>query len=73
MLHLADCRSLMTSSVNPNDTLGALQVGGTVMVFLFGIETLQTYYYFRRYPNDDLWLKLLVSNLIDTIISFIRC
>lgn len=47
-------------TVNPNDTLGALQVGGSIMVFLFGIYTLQTYYYFRRYPNDPLWLKLLV-------------
>ncbi|KAG1739005.1 hypothetical protein EDB19DRAFT_869269 [Suillus lakei] len=47
-------------AVNPNDTLGALQVGGTIMVFLFGIDTLQTYYYFKRYPNDRLWIKLLV-------------
>ncbi|KAG1874466.1 hypothetical protein F4604DRAFT_745646 [Suillus subluteus] len=47
-------------SINPNDTLGALQVGGTIMVFLFGIDTLQTYYYFKRYPNDRLWIKLLV-------------
>lgn len=46
--------------VNPNDTLGALQVGGAIMVFLFGIDTLQTYYYFKRYPNDRLWIKLLV-------------
>lgn len=47
-------------TVNPNDTLGALQVGGAIMVFLFGIYTLQTYYYFKRYPNDRLWIKLLV-------------
>ncbi|KAG1735934.1 uncharacterized protein EDB91DRAFT_1250266 [Suillus paluster] len=50
----------MASTVNPNNTLGTLQVGGSIMVFLFGIETLQTYYYFKRYPNDRLWLKLLV-------------
>ncbi|KIK45535.1 hypothetical protein CY34DRAFT_105456 [Suillus luteus UH-Slu-Lm8-n1] len=37
-------------TVNPNDTLGALQVGGAIM----------TYYYFKRYPNDRLWIKLLV-------------
>ncbi|KAG2031670.1 hypothetical protein BDR03DRAFT_972082 [Suillus americanus] len=47
-------------AVNPNNTLGALQVGGAIMVFLFGIDTLQTYYYFKRYPNDRLWIKLLV-------------
>ncbi|KAG1812834.1 uncharacterized protein BJ212DRAFT_1301316 [Suillus subaureus] len=47
-------------TVNPNNTLGALQVGGSIMVFLFGIDTLQTYYYFKRYPNDRLWIKLLV-------------
>jgi hypothetical protein len=51
-------------AVNPNDTLGALQVGGAIMVFLFGIYTLQTYYYFKRYPNDRLWIKLLVSTSI---------
>ncbi|OJA15234.1 hypothetical protein AZE42_07980 [Rhizopogon vesiculosus] len=50
----------MPPLVSRNDTLGALQVGSWVMVFLFGVETIQTYYYFKRYPNDRLWLKLLV-------------
>lgn len=62
----------MAFRVNRNSTLGALQLGGSVMVFLFGVETLQTYYYFKRYPNDRLWLKLLVSKPIDTIISLIH-
>jgi hypothetical protein len=53
-------------TVDPDNTLGALQVGGAIMVFLFGIDTLQTYYYFRRYPNDRLWIKLLVSTSIFT-------
>ncbi|KAG0698171.1 hypothetical protein DFH29DRAFT_110490 [Suillus ampliporus] len=30
------------------------------MVFLFGIVILQTYYCFKRYPNDRPWLKSLV-------------
>ncbi|KAG2144284.1 hypothetical protein DEU56DRAFT_910635 [Suillus clintonianus] len=50
----------MAATIDPNNTLGPLQVGGSIMIFLFGIYTLQTYYYFKRYPNDRLWIKLLV-------------
>jgi len=62
----------MVALVNRNNTLGALQVGGSVVVFLFGIVTLQTYYYFKRYPNDRFWLKLLVSKPMNTIINLIH-
>jgi hypothetical protein len=41
-------------------TLGAIEVGGIVSTFLFGIETLQVYHYFRKYPGDALLLKLAV-------------
>ncbi|KAG2144285.1 hypothetical protein DEU56DRAFT_979226 [Suillus clintonianus] len=50
----------MASTIDPNNTLGPLHVGGSIMTFLFGIYTLQTYYYFKRYPNDRRWIKLLV-------------
>ena len=55
----------MASFDGCGNTLGALQVGGSIAVFLFGVETLQSYYYFKRYPNDCLWLKLLVSDPIE--------
>ncbi|KAJ7867793.1 hypothetical protein B0H13DRAFT_2559625 [Mycena leptocephala] len=42
-------------------TLGAIEVGGIVSTFLFGIETLQVYHYFRKYPGDALLLKLAVA------------
>ncbi|KAJ7892398.1 hypothetical protein B0H13DRAFT_2529218 [Mycena leptocephala] len=43
-----------------HDTIGAVQIGAVVGTYLFGIETLQAYYYFRHYPTDGKWLKLMV-------------
>jgi hypothetical protein len=49
------------SALPPLDsTLGALEVGGIVSTYLFGIETLQVYNYFRKYPEDSLLLKSTV-------------
>lgn len=42
-------------------TLGALEIGTTICVFLFGIVTVQTYLYFRSFPRDDWKLKALVG------------
>ncbi|KAJ6487078.1 hypothetical protein C8R47DRAFT_1127677 [Mycena vitilis] len=44
-----------------DSTLGAILVGGVVSTYLFGIATLQVYYYFRKYSDDSLWLKWMVA------------
>ncbi|KAJ6555284.1 hypothetical protein B0H10DRAFT_2201677 [Mycena sp. CBHHK59/15] len=44
-----------------DSTLGAIEVGGVVSTYLFGIETLQAYYYFRKFPADSVWLKVMVA------------
>ncbi|KAJ7609192.1 hypothetical protein DFH06DRAFT_188914 [Mycena polygramma] len=44
-----------------DSTLGAIEVGGVVSTYLFGIETVQVYYYFRKYQDDSLWLKSMVA------------
>ena len=46
----------------PYTTLGAVEIGLVFSTFLFGIETLQTYHYYRNYSRDYLGLKALVSS-----------
>lgn len=48
--------------LNVNATLGALEVGVLVSVFLFGMVTVQTYSYYRKFPRDMDWIKILVSS-----------
>ncbi|KAJ7782238.1 hypothetical protein DFH07DRAFT_789916 [Mycena maculata] len=42
-------------------SIGAIQIGAVVGTFLFGIETLQAYMYFRDHPHDIHWLKAIVA------------
>ncbi|KAJ7810598.1 hypothetical protein B0H14DRAFT_3480461 [Mycena olivaceomarginata] len=44
-----------------NGNLGALEIGSVLGVFLFGIETLQTFNYYRRFPKDSNLLKAAVA------------
>ncbi|CAK5272513.1 unnamed protein product [Mycena citricolor] len=46
-----------------DDTLGAMEIGGVVGTFLFGIGTLQTFYYFRHFTNDSRYLRWTVAFL----------
>ncbi|KAJ7655345.1 hypothetical protein B0H17DRAFT_956584 [Mycena rosella] len=41
-------------------TLGRVQIGLLVAIFLFGIETLQTFNYYRDFPRDSRVLKTVV-------------
>ncbi|KAJ6498122.1 hypothetical protein C8R47DRAFT_1212446 [Mycena vitilis] len=42
-------------------TLGALEIGSTGSVFLFGILTVQVYIYQRTYSADSRFIKALVG------------
>lgn len=59
----------MSSKSSAASTSGALLCGGLVSFWLYGIQTLQAYIYFKRYPNDRKHLKWLVTwvMLVDTI------
>ncbi|KAF7349690.1 O-methylsterigmatocystin oxidoreductase [Mycena sanguinolenta] len=46
-----------------DDTLGAVEIGGVVSTFLFGIGTLQSFYFYKHFPNDSKYLKWLVALL----------
>ena len=43
-----------------DNTLGALQIGSLVAVFLFGILTLQAHSYYTTFPEDKWPYKTLV-------------
>ncbi|KAJ7191302.1 hypothetical protein GGX14DRAFT_600711 [Mycena pura] len=44
-------------------SLGACIIGAVLGTFLYGLETLQTYTYYRRFPSDPLRLKVLVAGI----------
>lgn len=47
-----------------DNTLGALEIGSSIAVFLFGILTLQTYLYFTRFGKDRIQIQALVRRKI---------
>ncbi|KAJ7291979.1 hypothetical protein C8J57DRAFT_1492454 [Mycena rebaudengoi] len=55
---------MLQSALPPlDDTLGAIEIGGVVGTFLFGIGTLQTFYYYGHFPADSKLLKSAVGLL----------
>lgn len=40
--------------------MGAIQIGIVISSFLFGITTLQAFFYYINYPKDALYLKCFV-------------
>lgn len=42
-------------------TLGAIELGGLLSIFMFGLFNLQGFRYYRNYPNDSWVLKSMVS------------
>ena len=57
-------RVVTASMTTVANTFGALEIGGAVSVFLFGVVTLQTHIYFQRFPEDRRYFKALVSTLL---------
>lgn len=46
-------------------SIGAIEIGAALGAFLFGIETLQTFNYYRNFPKDSNLLKGTVSLLVE--------
>ncbi|KAJ7836189.1 hypothetical protein B0H13DRAFT_2368948 [Mycena leptocephala] len=46
-----------------DSTLGALEIAIIGAAFLFGIITVQTYIYYRAYPEDSIFIKILVASV----------
>lgn len=57
-----------------DSTLGLLEIGGFLAVFLFGLVTLQMFIYYGRYPNDPKKIKALVRfylHVIPSLLTFV--
>ncbi|KAK1233089.1 hypothetical protein PQX77_003729 [Marasmius sp. AFHP31] len=59
----------MAEEIDLGHTFGAMLIGAMISMGLYGITTLQTYFYFRHYESDDLEVKALVSStwILDTL------
>ncbi|KAJ3752857.1 hypothetical protein EV360DRAFT_88337 [Lentinula raphanica] len=49
-----------------NSTVGALEIGNVIATYFFGIITLQTYFFFRTFPND----KPLIKTAVGVVFAF---
>ncbi|KAJ7722791.1 hypothetical protein B0H16DRAFT_1737519 [Mycena metata] len=54
---------MTTEAPELNATYGAFEIGVSVATFLYGIGTLQTYNYYRPFPNDSSFLRTAVAVL----------
>lgn len=48
-------------SFDIDGTIGALEIGVFLSYILFGVETMQAYIYYGRFPDDCLYMKILVA------------
>ncbi|KAJ7450744.1 hypothetical protein FB451DRAFT_1285015 [Mycena latifolia] len=53
--------SMSSDSTRLDGTYGALEIGVVVGSFLYGIETLQAFNYYRQFPKDSVLLKCTVA------------
>jgi len=53
----------MTTSITLTNTLGVLEIGSLLGVFLFGVVSLQTFNYYSMYPDDSWVNKTLVATV----------
>ncbi|KAH7926601.1 hypothetical protein BV22DRAFT_1128072 [Leucogyrophana mollusca] len=53
--------TISASLPDASSSLGAFEIGALLMIFSFGIVTLQTYNYYHRYPSDSFPLKIFVA------------
>ncbi|KAF9565216.1 hypothetical protein CPC08DRAFT_201191 [Agrocybe pediades] len=57
------------------DTFGAMLTGAFIAMTIYGITTLQAYFYYMSFPNDDTATKLMVLAIwiLDTVHSILMC
>jgi predicted membrane-bound mannosyltransferase len=55
-----------------NATLGALEVGVLICMFLLGASTVQAYVYYSKFPRDDWKIKNLVSLVYCSVLQFLN-
>ncbi len=53
----------LLTHVDLSGSMGALQIGSIVAVYIFGIVTLQAHIYYTTFPGDSWKYKTLVRHL----------
>ncbi|KAJ3503446.1 hypothetical protein NLJ89_g8429 [Agrocybe chaxingu] len=63
------------SPVHIKDTFGAIFIGALVTMTIYGITTLQAYFYYLSFPQDGIKTKLLVASIwvLDTMHAIFMC
>ncbi|KAF8825079.1 hypothetical protein HHX47_DHR7000773, partial [Lentinula edodes] len=58
-----------------SETFGAMYIGAMISMSLYGITTLQTYFFFLNYVQDHISIKALVAVVwvLDTVRSGLMC
>ncbi|PFH52953.1 hypothetical protein AMATHDRAFT_55837 [Amanita thiersii Skay4041] len=61
--------------IDLGDTFGAMLIGALITMAVYGITTLQMYFYYMHYPKDSLGLKFLVALIwiLDTLHVILMC
>jgi hypothetical protein len=54
-----------------DEVYGALLIGVALSIFLFGVLTVQIYYYFEHYESDARWIKSMASRSIQFSVNFV--
>ncbi|KAF8807037.1 hypothetical protein BYT27DRAFT_6617947 [Phlegmacium glaucopus] len=64
-----------STNVAIGDTFGALFIAALIAMGIYGITTLQAYFYYMSFPKDDIPTKLLVAAIwiLDTIHVVFMC
>lgn len=73
---LAICVKMTTLVVeHMNSTFGAMLIGSFITMVIYGITTLQMYFYYLSFPKDSYWIKLLVALIwfLDTLHVIFMC
>jgi hypothetical protein len=52
----------LLTNLNVTNTIGALHIGTYIAVSLFGLVTIQVYYYYLHHSGDGLYIKATVRN-----------
>ncbi|PBK75660.1 hypothetical protein ARMSODRAFT_400827 [Armillaria solidipes] len=62
-------------AIDINNTFGAMLIGALVTMVIYGITTLQTYFYFMTYPQDSPRIKSFVGLIwgLDTVHVVFMC
>ncbi|KAF9450352.1 hypothetical protein P691DRAFT_758270 [Macrolepiota fuliginosa MF-IS2] len=58
-----------------SNTFGVMLIGALITMSIYGITTLQVYFYYMSYPKDEWWMKWLVGAIwtLDTIHVILMC